>query len=267
MARAAIVGCTIIASIATSTAVVGLDPTEQLAAAGNVSAQVTGPPTTTTVPPPAPPPPAEPDEQCSAYVDGFCVDVAIVWQGPDDFVRSCAAGTDHVPTGDTEIVPTEDPAPEGSLRVRIEVETGLAIDEQCFAREVLSVLNDERGWSGVYNITFARVADDSHDLRIVLASSATTDSLCYPARTAGLYSCRTGDRVVINLMRWESATDDYGGDLTTYRSYLINHEVGHFLGRGHEQCPGPGEPAPVMMQQTKTVGDCAPNGWPTESER
>lgn len=34
--------------------------------------------------------------------------------------------------------------------------------------------------------------------------------------------------------------------LERYRRYVINHEFGH----GHATCSGPGELAPVMMQQT-----------------
>jgi hypothetical protein len=48
---------------------------------------------------------------------------------------------------------------------------------------------------------------------------------------------------------------------------MVNHEVGHVLGRGHAFCPAAGAPAPVMVQQTKGVAPCRPNPWPLAWER
>jgi hypothetical protein len=196
---------------------------------------------------------------CPAYLGDACRGGSLP---SAEAVSSCASGGDDAPTGDLAVVVASGGIPEGTIRIRIEVEQGLAIDGECFAGEVLDILNDARSWG----VPFAQVDDESYDLRLVLASPTTTDSLCSPLQTGGIYSCRNGGNVVINLMRWTSGTDEYAKDLTTYRRYLINHEVGHFLGRGHLPCPGVGNPAPVMMQQTKGLGQCTPNGWPTESE-
>jgi hypothetical protein len=48
---------------------------------------------------------------------------------------------------------------------------------------------------------------------------------------------------------------------------IVNHETGHWFGLDHAECPASGVPAPIMMQQSKGVGVCLPNAWPTQAER
>jgi hypothetical protein len=103
------------------------------------------------------------------------------------------------------------------------------------------------------------------DIEIVLASPATTDGLCAPLLTLSRYSCAQGNRAVLNFRRWRHGASSYAS-LDRYRSYMINHEVGHLLGRAHAACPAPGMRAPVMLQQTKGVAPCRPNPWPLPGE-
>jgi hypothetical protein len=75
--------------------------------------------------------------------------------------------------------------------------------------------------------------------------------------------------VIINQTRWNRATPPWnaaGGSLRDYRHMVLNHETGHWLGKGHAGCPGRGKPAPVMMQQSKGLDGCRFNPWPTLRE-
>lgn len=155
-----------------------------------------------------------------------------------------------------------------SVRISIETEGGLPVDAGEFATAVATTLSDARGWQGVDKVRFVAVSPAAMargarvDVRIALASPETTDRLCAPLRTRGQVSCHSGGRAVINLRRWQLGAEAYGADLTGYRTYVVNHEVGHGLGHGHAYCAGTGEVAPVMMQQTYGVKGCSAWPWP-----
>jgi Protein of unknown function (DUF3152) len=166
-------------------------------------------------------------------------------------------------SGEFDVAAGSEPAPgSGEVRtLRVEVERGLPVDRIRFADFVMRTLNDPRGWGHDGAMTFARTDGDA-PVTVVLATPDTTARLCGDRGTRGLLSCRIGPHVVLTFQRWVDGTDEYAGNLTGYRRYLVNHEVGHALGHGHERCQGAGLPAPVMQQQTLGLDGCAPNSWP-----
>jgi uncharacterized protein DUF3152 len=169
--------------------------------------------------------------------------------------------------GKWTIAARQDDAPAGNagrlLRYRVLVErdiTGLPVSQ--FADAVAATLGDPQGWTAGGRWRFRRVgAGRPYDFTIFLATPDTRDRLCDNG-SDGYTSCRNGDDVVLNVARWVKGVPGYGAGLPVYRSYMVNHEVGHRLGRGHELCPGEGEPAPVMQQQTLGLHGCEPNAWP-----
>ena len=76
-----------------------------------------------------------------------------------------------------------------------------------------------------------------------------TAGLCFADNKKSLVASRLGTRIQ------RLGLDDY-------RAYMINHEVGHYLGFGHVTCPAAGSASPVMQQQSITLNGCEPNPWP-----
>ncbi|GAB76555.1 Protein of unknown function [Austwickia chelonae] len=170
-------------------------------------------------------------------------------------------------------VPGED-SPRVGRRVSysVEVEEGADADADGFSTLVREVLTDHRGWEPQDSVHFVSLGPEQlrsgerPQVRITLASPSTVDRMCAPLRTEGQVSCRNGDRVALNARRWRQGAPSYPDDLLHYRIYLINHEVGHALGHGHEPCSAPGSPAPVMLQQTLGLDGCVRYPWPVTGQ-
>lgn len=97
---------------------------------------------------------------------------------------------------------------------------------------------------------------------ITVASPDTTDRLCGPdVTTEGLWSCTVGQQIVLNSDRWHYMVPNFN-NLDEYRAYLVNHQVGLFLGQRIAFCTAQGEAAPVMAQQERDLAGCLPNAWP-----
>jgi hypothetical protein len=166
-----------------------------------------------------------------------------------------AVGAFTVAAGQTEVAGTG-----GLVTYTVEVEDAVGYSADEFARIVDETLSDPRSWIADGSVSFQRVASGGQ-IRIVLATPATTDQLCLPLDTAGIFSCHQGGTVALNSGRWMNGADTWPGPIDEFRHYAVNHEVGHAIGHGHTTCTTPGQPAPIMMQQSKGLEGCLPNGW------
>ncbi|MDI9887834.1 DUF3152 domain-containing protein [Streptomyces sp. HNM0645] len=198
---------------------------------------------------------ASPRPSSSAPRPSASGDVAIPATGPGTF-RTASA---DVPA-----------AGRGSRlwRYKVLVEDGIDIGANQAAAEVAAILADDRGWTRGGSHSFRLVSSGPYDFVVKIAAPGTVDRVCGAAGllTRGEVNCRVGEDVVVNLKRWMLGSPEFDGPIGDYRALIVNHEVGHRLGRGHEGCPGPGEPAPAMMQQIKGLQGCVANAWPYDRD-
>ena len=133
-----------------------------------------------------------------------------------------------------------------------------------FRRQAQQTFDHPRGWRTA-GVQFRRVRRGG-DFTLVLATAGALPS--FSSGCSVRWSCRVGRHVVINQLRWRQASPAWnaaGRSLRAYRHMVVNHETGHWLGRGHASCRGRGR-APVMMQQSKGAGRCRFNPWPLPRE-
>jgi hypothetical protein len=165
--------------------------------------------------------------------------------------------------------------PRGRVQHRVDVRRTVTYSVQtrgritadlgAFRRLAQETYDDPRGWRGA-GVQFRRVPRGG-SFTLVLAEAARVPDFS-PVCSAE-WSCRVGRYVIINQTRWQHASPAWNaarGSLRDYRHMVVNHETGHWLGFGHAGCSGRGNPAPVMMQQSKGLDGCRFNPFPTLAE-
>jgi hypothetical protein len=148
-----------------------------------------------------------------------------------------------------------------SVRIRGVVTASMKV----FRRQAQETFDDPRGWRAG-GVEFRRVRRGG-DFTLVLAAARAVPS--FSPTCSSTWSCRVGRFVIINQVRWKHASPAWNAARQTLRDYrhlVVNHETGHWLGRGHASCPPGGGRAPVMMQQSKGTGKCRFNPWPLPRE-
>lgn len=194
----------------------------------------------------------------------------------DSSLVSTSSTTDSVeassdePTTSIEPVPSVSEAP--SVPTGTPEKVSLSFESQVadfssaeLEAAAIKILNDKRSWP---QAGFSFVSDPNSKYKVILAEGAEVDKLCLPLNTYGTVSCQNGPIVALNADRWRIAVEHWDSSLQDYRTYLINHEVGHLLGQRHPKprCPVPGAPAGVMEQQTGGLKGCVGNPWPRDWE-
>lgn len=157
------------------------------------------------------------------------------------------------------------------VRWRVLVEDGLPLTERAFAEEVRDVLCDARGWTASGAVRFRYDPDGPQLISLRAPDGAEARCLALIGLSVRrFYSCGSPVEVVLNADRWFEGSPFWPGSVPGYRRMLVNHEIGHALGRGHQGCDAFGADAPVMMQQSKGVSTggvvCRANPWPRPDE-
>ncbi len=117
-------------------------------------------------------------------------------------------------------------------------------------------LNDPDGWSK--HGYFFEPVESRENVLIRLSTPATVKKIC--GLPDNLSCAELGGRFMyLNADRWFRGAAASKLSLHDYRQYMVSHEIGHILGYDHKKCPCKNCPAPIMMQQTKGIGECKPN--------
>ncbi|GAB2878846.1 DUF3152 domain-containing protein [Streptomyces mayteni] len=228
---------------------------------------------------PSPPPPTADGPEPEPELEEPLPEGSEGEDGADDGSGGEADEPSDVDSGDEERIPVQETGPgtfrtasgggdpvggSSVLTYRLQIEDGIGIEPDEAAAEVGDILADPRGWTTDGDTGFQLVEDGPSDFVVQIATPGTVDAICgqYGLDTGGEVNCSVAQTVVVNLRRWVQGSPQFAGPVEEYRALIVNHEVGHYLGYGHEGCPGAGEPAPAMMQQIKGLDGCVANAWP-----
>jgi hypothetical protein len=150
------------------------------------------------------------------------------------------------------------------MKVFLTTHEASSTDSAVFKEIAHPLVVHERGWGNLQVVNNAEEADS-----VVKLTPGDVMAEMFPQfAKKRLSACDMRSREVwINEDRWfRHIPDESQLPLAAYRAYVLQHELGHALGKQHAKCTPPG-PVPVMVQQTVGIGGCTPNPFPTPHER
>jgi hypothetical protein len=130
------------------------------------------------------------------------------------------------------------------------------------ASKVKSVYNAPGGWS-LGGAVSLQPSASACNFTIWLASNANMSKFSPACSTQS--TCRVENDLVINEANWSSAPTSWKGTLDEYRTELINHETGHWLGFDHLSCNGATTTAPIQDVVVQVAG-CSPRWYPIAAD-
>ena len=161
----------------------------------------------------------------------------------------------------------------------------MASHAQSFPKLVDSVLHNSKGWKR-FGYTFKRVTSGTSPsgtsapgtalevFKIILSppSYMETKLPLHFVHEQLSVADRNSNTIYVNSDRWTGAIPNKSGlRLKGYQTYIINHEVGHLLGKDHPGLKKQNQwrlkgysKAPIMIQQTLGIGAFRRNKWPQE---
>ena len=145
------------------------------------------------------------------------------------------------------------------------VNDGTSLDMALTRKRLAAIYDDARGWRRGA-VKFKQVKSGG-SFTVVMARASRVPR--YSSACSVKWSCRVGRNVIINEDRWRTSTRAWrkaGQSVRSYRHMVVNHETGHWFGKGHVGCVGRGRAAPIMQQQSKGLQGCKPNPWPRTTE-
>jgi len=135
---------------------------------------------------------------------------------------------------------------------------------------IRKTLADPRGWAGRGYTFVHRAHIQPVDVVLALCDKDEMDArFGHAPELRDLSVTNFGTRparVYFHRDNWESPPPLFTGTLQSYREYLVQHEIGHALGRGHATEETDGGACPVMYQQSKGTSRCTPNAWITVTD-
>jgi hypothetical protein len=115
------------------------------------------------------------------------------------------------------------------------------------------------GWTLGGRLAFVPTVAGACDLTLRLVPAKAMGNLD-PA-CAQQTTCTVGNVIEISLASWGAAPKSWEGTLASYRTELVNHELGHWLGFNHAACGAKASAALVLQAPTVTLPGCSPNWY------